>query len=236
MRVFGGSKTGRPEGRPERPPRRSATRSKSTRSSRLCSVSLSSVLFRLLLLRVVAVGKFFFPSRGWIRFFVASKGRIRKFQFALWTFTRTRVPSSFVAVVERQPSTLDRWHRIVDAFKNLRATAAAARMRVSHRPTQHTITNVLFFFEILIRPLDTKGVTRISTSCVLDIPKPTSGHPKVPPEFPCSFFFGSPNPTSRHQSRKGSSIHKSVVHETKTPTRTSSTSEACTIHWFFIWF
>ena len=162
LRVFGGSKTGRPEGRPERPPRRSATRSKSTRSSRQCSISLSSVVFRLLLLRVVAVGKFFFPSRGWIRFFVASRGRIRKFQFDLWTFTWTRVPSSVVAVVERQPSTLDRWHRIVDAFKNLRATAAAARMRVSHRPTQHTITNVLFFFEILIRPLDTKGVTRIS--------------------------------------------------------------------------
>ena len=50
-KVFGGAKTGRPEGRPERPPRRSATRSKSTRSSRPCSVSLSSVLFRLVLLR-----------------------------------------------------------------------------------------------------------------------------------------------------------------------------------------
>ena len=45
--------------------------------------------------------------------------------------------------------------------------------------------------EFLIRPLDTKGVTRISMSCFLEIPKPTSGHPKLPPEFPCSFFFWS---------------------------------------------
>ena len=46
-RVFGGSKTGRPEGHQDRPPRRSTTRSKSTRSSRLSSVSLSLVLLRL---------------------------------------------------------------------------------------------------------------------------------------------------------------------------------------------
>ena len=38
-RVFGKSKTGRPEGRPERPTRRPTTPSKSTRSSRLCSAS-----------------------------------------------------------------------------------------------------------------------------------------------------------------------------------------------------
>ena len=63
--VFGGSETGRPEGRPERPPRRSTTRSKSTRSSRLCSVSLSSVLSRSVLLRDVVVGKISFlrPDR-----------------------------------------------------------------------------------------------------------------------------------------------------------------------------
>ena len=52
-RVFGWSKTGRPEGHPDRPPRRSTTRSKSTRSSRLSSVSSSSVLFRSVLLRDV---------------------------------------------------------------------------------------------------------------------------------------------------------------------------------------
>ena len=63
--VFGGSEKGRPAGRPERPPGRSTTRSKSTRSSRLCSVSLSSVLSRSVLLRDVVVGKIFFlrPDR-----------------------------------------------------------------------------------------------------------------------------------------------------------------------------
>ena len=68
--VFGGSETGRPEGRPERPPRRSTTRSKSTRSSRLCSVSLSSVLSRSVLLRDVVVGKIFFlrPKVGLVIF------------------------------------------------------------------------------------------------------------------------------------------------------------------------
>ena len=45
---------------PERPPRRPTTPSKSTRSSRLCSVSLSSVLFRLVLLRDVVVCKILF--------------------------------------------------------------------------------------------------------------------------------------------------------------------------------
>ena len=70
--VFGGSETGHPEGRPERPPRRSTTRSKSTRSSRLCSVSLSAVLFRSVLLRDVVVGKIFFlrPEVGLDLFFV----------------------------------------------------------------------------------------------------------------------------------------------------------------------
>ena len=32
----------------------------------------------------------------------------------------------------RETSTLDRWHRIVDAFKNMRATATAARMIILH--------------------------------------------------------------------------------------------------------
>ena len=70
--VFGGSETGHPEGRPERPPRRSTTRSKSTRSSRLCSVSLSAVLFRDVLLGDVVVGKIFFlrPEVGLDLFFV----------------------------------------------------------------------------------------------------------------------------------------------------------------------
>ena len=63
--VFGGSETGRPAGRPERPPGPSTTRPKSTPSSRLCSVSLSSVLSRSVLLRDVVVGKIFFlrPDR-----------------------------------------------------------------------------------------------------------------------------------------------------------------------------
>ena len=39
-------------------------------------------------------------------------------------------------VVERQPSTLDPRHRIADALKTLRATAAAARTRISHKATQ----------------------------------------------------------------------------------------------------
>ena len=100
--VFGGSETGRPEGRPERPPRRSTTRSKSTRSSRLCSVSLSSVLSRSVLLRDVVVGKIFFlrPKVGLI-FFSVSRGRIRKFYFGLWTFSLDPVTPSVVAVVER---------------------------------------------------------------------------------------------------------------------------------------
>ena len=72
--VFGRSETGCPEGRPERPPRRSTTRSKSTRSSRLCSVSLSSVLFCLVLLRDVVVGKISFlrPEVGLV-FFCAQR-------------------------------------------------------------------------------------------------------------------------------------------------------------------
>ena len=56
--VFGGSKTGCPKGRPETPPRRSTTRSKSTRSSRLCSVSLSSVL---------SLVRFFFVTSSSVR-------------------------------------------------------------------------------------------------------------------------------------------------------------------------
>ena len=77
--VFGGSETGRPEGRPERPPRRSTTRSKSTRSSRRRSVSLSSVVSRSVLLRDVVVGKIFFlrPDVG-LDFFFASRDRMRK--------------------------------------------------------------------------------------------------------------------------------------------------------------
>ena len=66
--VFGGSETGRPEGRPERPPRRSTTRSKSTRSSRLCSLSLSSVVSRSVPLRDVCVGKICLASRGRMSF------------------------------------------------------------------------------------------------------------------------------------------------------------------------
>ena len=45
---------------------------------------------------------------------------------------------------------------------------------------------------------------------------------------------GRPTPTSELQ--RGSSSHKTVVDKTKTRTRTSSTSEACKIHWFFIGF
>ena len=101
--VFGGSETGRPAGRPERPPRRSTTRSKSTRSSRLCSVSSSSVLSRSVLLRdVVVVGKIFFrrPEVGLV-FGSVSRSRIRYLYFDLWTFSLDLVTSSIVAVVER---------------------------------------------------------------------------------------------------------------------------------------
>ena len=98
---FSGSKTGRPEGRPERPPRRPTTPSKSTRSSRLCSVSLSSVLFRLVLLRDVVVSKISFASKGRSSFFLVSSGRIRKFHSDLWTFSPDPVTSSVVAAVER---------------------------------------------------------------------------------------------------------------------------------------
>ena len=99
--VFGGSKTGCPKGRPDTPPRRSTTRSKTTRSSRLCSVSLSSVLSPSLLLRDVVVGKISFlrPEVGLV--FLVSSGRIRKFYFDLWTFSPDPVTSSVVAAVER---------------------------------------------------------------------------------------------------------------------------------------
>ena len=61
---------------------------------------------------------------------------MRKFHSNLRTFSLDPVTSSVVAVVERQPSTIDPWHRIVNAFKNMRATAAAARTRISHIPTR----------------------------------------------------------------------------------------------------
>ena len=96
--------------------------------------------------------RFLFASRGRIRFVVASNGRIRKFQFDLWTFSLDPVTSSVVAVVERQPSTLHARRRIVHAFKNPRATAAAARTRISHnsKPTSGHLK-----VKILNRPLDT---------------------------------------------------------------------------------
>ena len=106
---FGGSETGRPEGSPERPPRRSTTRSKSTRSSRLCSVSLSSVLSRSVLLRDVVVDKIFFlrPEVGLVFFwcpevglenYISTSGRSR------WTRSRRR--SSQSSSVNRRRSIL----------------------------------------------------------------------------------------------------------------------------------
>ena len=107
--VFEGSETGRPEGGPERPPRRSTTRSKSTRSSRLCSVSLSSVLSRSVLLRDVVVGKISFshPEVGLVFFwcpevglenYIATSGDSR------WTRSRRR--SSQSSSVNRRRSIL----------------------------------------------------------------------------------------------------------------------------------
>ena len=79
----------------------------------------------------------------------------------------TRNPSSIAIMMQaiirclriRKPKpprrqSLDDWHRTADAFKNLRATAAAARMRISHKPRCPEVG--------------------------LGIPKPTSGHQEVP--------------------------------------------------------
>ena len=108
--VFGGSETGRPEGRPERPPRRSTTRSKSTRSSRLCSVSLSSVLFCLVLLRDVVVGKFFClrPEVGLdflLRPQVGLQHSHSTFDRSRWTRSRCRSVRS--SSVNRRRATVD---------------------------------------------------------------------------------------------------------------------------------
>ena len=108
--VFGGSKTGCPKGRPETPPRRSTTRSKSTRSSRLCSVSLSSVLFCLVLLRDVVVGKFFClrPEVGLdflLRPQVGLQHSHSTFDRSRWTRSRCRSVRS--SSVNRRRATVD---------------------------------------------------------------------------------------------------------------------------------
>ena len=108
--VFGGSQTGCPKGRPERPPRRSPTRSKSTRSSRLCSVSLSSVLFCLVLLRDVVVGKFFClrPEVGLdflLRPQVGLQHSHSTFDRSRWTRSRCRSVRS--SSVNRRRATVD---------------------------------------------------------------------------------------------------------------------------------
>ena len=108
--VFGGSKTGCPKGRPETPPRRSTTRSKSTHSSRLCSVSLSSVLFCLVLLRDVVVGKFFClrPEVGLdflLRPQVGLQHSHSTFDRSRWTRSRCRSVRS--SSVNRRRATVD---------------------------------------------------------------------------------------------------------------------------------
>ena len=108
--VFGGSKTGCPKGRPETPPRRSTTRSKSTRSSRLCSVSLSSVLFCLVLRRDVVVGKFFClrPEVGLdflLRPQVGLQHSHSTFDRSRWTRSRCRSVRS--SSVNRRRATVD---------------------------------------------------------------------------------------------------------------------------------
>ena len=108
--VFVRSETGRPEGRPERPPRRPTTPSKSTRSSRLCSVSLSSVLFCLVLLRDVVVGKFFClrPEVGLdflLRPQVGLQHSHSTFDRSRWTRSRRRSVRS--SSVNRRRATVD---------------------------------------------------------------------------------------------------------------------------------
>ena len=131
--LFGGSETGRPEGRPERPPRRSTTRSKSTRSSRLCSLSLSSVVSRSVPLRDVCVGKICLASRGRMSFVFG----LQRSDYKILFRPLDVLPGPGHAVRRRSRRALtvetrDPSHQIVDASKNLRATAAAARTRISH--------------------------------------------------------------------------------------------------------
>ena len=147
------SKTGRPEGRPERPPRRSATRSKSTRSSRLCSVSLSSVLFRLVLLRDVVVCKIFclrpefgsdFLSRQEVGLenSISTSGRSRR--------TRSRRRSSQPSSVNRRRSIL---HIRSWTHSKTRAPPQPQREREFRRIPKPTSGHLEI--QILIRPLDT---------------------------------------------------------------------------------
>ena len=139
--VFGGSETGRPEGRPERPPRRSTTRSKSTRSSRLCSLSLSSVVSRSVPLRDVCVGKTFFDVKRSDEFCfrcpevglensISTPGRSR--------WTRSRRPSS-------QSSSDNRRRSILHIRSSTHRKTCAPPQPQRERE----------FRTILIRPLDT---------------------------------------------------------------------------------
>ena len=150
--VFGGFETGRPEGRPERPPRRPTTRSKSTRSSRLCSLSLSSVVSRSVPLRDVCVGKIFFDVKRSDEFCfrcpevglensISTSGRSR--------WTRSRRPSSQSSSVNRRRSIL---HIRSSTHRKTCAPPQPQRERE--------------FRTILIRPLDTSSGNS----------NPTSGH------------------------------------------------------------
>ena len=152
MGGFRWSETGRPEGRPGRPPRRSTTRSKSTRSSRLCSLSLSSVVSRSVALRDVRVGKIFFGGKRSDEFcfrcpevglenYISTSGRSR--------WTRSRRPSSQSSSVNRRRSIL---HIRSSTHRKTCAPPQPQRERE--------------FRTILIRPLDTSSGNS----------NPTSGH------------------------------------------------------------
>ena len=138
--VFGGSETGRPEGRPERPPRRPTTRSKSTRPSRLRSVSLSSVLSPSVVLRDVVVGNISFlrPEVGLVFWCpvvglensISTSGRSRR--------TRSRRRSSQSSSVNRRRSILH-----IRSWTHSKTCAPPQPQRERE------------FRTILIRPLDT---------------------------------------------------------------------------------